>query len=150
MLDCGLARVLKGGAGSAAAGASITGGVVGTLGCMAPELARGLYAPASDVYALVVVLELLVGARVGVDTAAELEDAAVEGGAGAAPLLARAEGCWPEPAKAALAELALVCIHSRARKRSAGMAAVGVRQRELRGGRGTLSATAAPRATCAA
>jgi serine/threonine protein kinase len=53
VLDCGLARALKGGpagpAGAAPAGRSITGGVVGTLGYMAPELAVGQYTPRSDI-----------------------------------------------------------------------------------------------------
>jgi hypothetical protein len=101
VLDWGLARALKGGP-AGAGGKSITGGVVGTLGYMAPELAQGLYAPRSDIYALgCVLLELLSGMRVGPTTAAVLEEAAIEDGGGAAAVRAVAEACWPAPAAAA-------------------------------------------------
>ena len=65
VLDCGLARALKGGA-AGGGGKSITGGVVGTLGYMAPELLAGAPASrASDAYALGVLLfEMLTGVEV--------------------------------------------------------------------------------------
>ena len=52
VVDCGLARELKGREGEVAQGKSITGGVVGTLGYMAPELSVGKYMPLSGMYAL--------------------------------------------------------------------------------------------------
>jgi WD40 repeat protein len=107
--------------------------VVGTLGYMAPELSQGLYSPRSDIYALgCVLLELLGGARVGATTVGELEDAAIEEGAGVAAVLARAEACWPPPAAAALAALALACIHHSPKRRPGEVSEVLAALRALR------------------
>ena len=133
VLDCGLARALKGRGPPGAAGASITGGVVGTLGYMAPELARGEYTPRSDIYALgCVLLELLSGARVGPATASRLEEAAVEDGGGVGAVAALAEAGWPPPAALALAELTLACIHHLPRRRPEGMAELVARLKAVR------------------
>ena len=143
VMDCGLARALKGsGAAAPAAGATLTGGVVGTLGYMAPELATGAYSPRSDIYAFgCVLLELLSGARVGPDTATALEERAIEDGEGVGALTALAEPCWPPPAAAALAALALACIHARPKRRPAAMAEV---LGALRAARALLAPPAAP------
>jgi hypothetical protein len=113
---------------------------------MAPELAQGLYAPRSDIYALgCVLLELLSGMRVGPTTAAALEDAADEDEGSAAAVCAVAEACWPAPAAAALSELVLACIHHKIKKRPAGMAEV---LAALKGIRALVAPTAPPLVPC--
>ena len=147
VLDCGLARALKGKDGAATEGRSITGGVVGTLGYMAPELGSGKYSQLSDIYALgCVLLELLSGARVGATTVRKLEEEAIEEEGGVAVVSARAEACWSRPAADALAVLTLRCIHHSARKRPPNMGEV---LRELKALRVLVEPTAAPLANCA-
>ena len=128
VLDCGLAKALRGGTpGVVAAGASFTGGLAaGTVGYMPPELASGMYTVASEVYAFgVMLLELLLGQRVGPRTAVEVEEAAEDYGVGT--LVARADPAWPKPAAEALAALVFDCIRIRPAKRPQSMAAVTVR-----------------------
>jgi hypothetical protein len=132
VLDCGLARALRPPPSAAGDSISVTG-VVGTLGYMAPELATGEYSPRSDIYALgCVLLELLSGARVGPKTARELEDRAIEDGEGVGVVAALAEACWPPPAAAALAALALACIHHSPKRRPGSTAEVLAALRALR------------------
>jgi hypothetical protein len=134
VLDCSLARALKIGAAlDDPAARSTTGGVVGTLGYVAPELSTGSYTPRSDIYALgCVLLELLSGARVGPLTVQELEYHAIELGEGVDAVRALAEACWLPPAAAALAALVLACIHLSPRKRPAAMGEVLAGLRALR------------------
>ena len=136
VLDCGLARALKGGAAgeaaAAAAGGSSTGSIVGTPGFMAPEVATGAYSIRSDVYALgVVLMELLKGKRAAPTEALAVEKAARRGG-GVASLAAQAEPCWPAAAAEGLARLALSCIAVDAEDRPGSMGEVGESLRALR------------------
>ena len=81
LLDCGLAKAVKPDV-ALAAGVSVTQGLAGTPGYTAPEVAtRGRYTAQSEVYSLgVVLLELLLGQRAGLNTAADAEKAARKGG----------------------------------------------------------------------
>lgn len=110
LLDCGLAKAVRGGAvqAAAAAGVSFTGGLVaGTPGYMAPECANATYTVRSEVFSFgVVLLELLSGARVGFSTAREVIKAARRDGV--APVAARADSVWASAPVAAHALAALV------------------------------------------
>ena len=129
LIDCGLAKALRGPA--AAAGASFSAGVLGTPGYMAPELSNGTYTVASEVYSFgVVLLELLRGARVGPATASDAREGAEDEGVG--HVAALADPCWPAPAAALLAALVVDCTHARPKRRPASLEPVVARLRELR------------------
>lgn len=93
---------------------------------MAPEILRGTYTVACEVYSFgVVLLELLTGARVGPETATDAAYEAEDAGGSPAPLAARADaGVWPPEAATALAALIVDCLKQRAALRPAGIAAV--------------------------
>ncbi len=137
LLDCGLAKAVKPGV-TLADGVSFTQGLAGTPGYTAPEVAtRGRYTAQSEVYSLgVVLLELLLGQRAGLNTAADTVEAAIDAAAGGAQpgtaLAAAAEGVWPADAARALAELALHCMQPRESARPVGVGAVVARLRALR------------------
>jgi hypothetical protein len=143
ILDCGLAKALRGGGGGGggggAGGASFTSGVLGTPGYMAPELADGDYTIQSEVYSFgVLLLELLCGARVGPRTASEVrkavEDAVAKGGSPGGAVATRAEaGVWSPAAAGALCELVADCLQAREERRPAGLGEVLPRLRALRG-----------------
>jgi serine/threonine protein kinase len=145
LLDCGLAKALKGidkGERSNAAAASgddllrncvsFTGGLVcGTVGYMAPELSQGVYTVLSEVYAFgVVLLELLLGYRVGQRTAALIDEEADNGGIDA--IVSRADVIWPLEASKFLTSLTLECISLRERRRPVAIAIILDRLKELR------------------
>ena len=154
LLDCGLAKALRGGAGAAAAavGASFTGGLAaGTAGYMAPEVTEGTYTVLSEVFAFgVVLLELITGRRASAGLAREVRDACEDDADSRDPLrslLLRAEaGVWPEPALALLAQLVVECIHTRPKRRPASMEAVLARLRALRS---AVDSDAPPLVACA-
>ena len=134
VLDCGLAKALRGdgGGGGGGGGATWTAGVLGTPGYMAPELADGDYSIASEVYSFgVVLLELFAGQAVGPRTASEARRAAEDAGPGA--LARHAEpGAWPPAAVEPLAALIGDCLQAREERRPRGMAALIPRLRALR------------------
>ena len=143
LLDCGLAKALRGGAGDAeiAAGASFTGGLAaGTAGYMAPEVTEGTYNVRSEVYALgVVFLELLTGRRASAATAREVRDEyddlddLPDPADRLRPLVERAEpGVWSVSAVLSLAQLVIDCIRARPARRPASMDVVLARLRALR------------------
>lgn len=135
LLDCGLAKAVKGDAPKRrSAGASFTGGLMaGTQGYTAPELAEGATVR-TEVYSLgVVLLELLVGQRASPSLARTLYEAAEDTSVEAvARERADPDGAWPVPAALALLTLALECIHTRAAKRPASVAAVTARLHQVR------------------
>ena len=146
VIDCGLAKALRGGGGgrgrSSGGGSSGGGGggdaepgpsvgVLGTPGYKAPELADGLYSVASEVYSFgVVLLELLRGQRVGLRTASAAREGAEDDGVG--HVTALAEAAWPPGAAAALATLVVDCTHTRPKRRPQSMEPIVARLRELR------------------
>ena len=135
LLDCGLAKALKGGdiASSNIENVSFTGGLIaGTVGYMAPELAQGRYTVKSEVYALgVVLLELLLGKRVGPRTATDAEEEAEEDG-GVESIASRADNVWPKKVAILWASMALECIALREKKRLASVAVVIERLRDVK------------------
>jgi hypothetical protein len=145
VIDCGLAKALRGaaGGGAAASGASFSSGVLGTPGFMAPELADGTYTIASEVYSFgVVLLELLRGQRVGLATASAARDGAED--EGVAHVEALGEACWPAPAARALAALVVECTQTRPKRRLQSLEPVVAKLRELR----ALVENAVPMAKC--
>ena len=163
VIDCGLAKALRGEPVAAAAaasgggggGASFSEGVLGTPGYMAPELidVPPRYTIASEVYSFgVVLLELLMGASVGVGTASApdlVRQASLPRSAprGRAAVAERADPAWPEAARDALADLILHCVGQYEDERPQSMQAV-IGQlkavRALLGAGGSGSATAPP------
>ncbi len=97
-------------------------------------------------YALgVVLLEALMGRRVGPNTAREVEKAARKGGIGS--LVARADAAWPPAVAGKLAELAIRCIAADEEDRPESVekvAAALAEVRELLPVRGTLPVSTAP------
>lgn len=137
LLDCGLAKAVRGGgAAAAAAGASFTGGLAaGTLGYMAPEVAAGEFTVRSEVFSLgVVLLELVFGARAAPRLVSDVRDEVDDADGSLDAVVARADAAarWPEPAARALVKLALECVLVRAVKRPGDMAAVVARLRAVR------------------
>ena len=147
LLDCGLAKALKGGA-TLLEGASFTGGLAaGTPGYMAPELSTGTYTVLSEVYSFgVVLLELLTGKRAAPRTAKDAEEAADDAEDGARAIATLADPTWPAPLANGLAELALSCIRVREKKRPQSIAEVTAALRRLHA---LASPAAPPRAACA-
>lgn len=145
LLDCGLAKAVRGNQAAGAA-VSVSGATAGTPGCvnshatlcgatstptaplcsyMAPEIYRGTYTVASEVYSFgAVLLELLTGARVGPATADDVAYEADDAGGSPAALAARAAGVWPPEAAALLAALIIACLKQRAPLRPVSVAAV--------------------------
>lgn len=134
LLDCGLAKALRGPGAAPAPGlsATVTAGVLGTPGYMAPELTDGVATIKSEIYAFgVVLLELLTGSRVS-PPEARTTRRAIEDARGLGPLLARADAVWPAPAAAALARLILECIAEREELRPESMPAIVQRLQQIR------------------
>jgi serine/threonine protein kinase len=141
LLDCGLAKALKGGGDNPAMSSttlaenvSFTGGLIaGTVGYMAPELAQGRYTVRSEVYALgVVLLELLLGKRVGPRTANDIEEEAEDNEDGAELIAARADSVWPKKIAHMWATITLECIALREKKRPVSVSIVIERLKEIR------------------
>jgi serine/threonine protein kinase len=141
LLDCGLAKALKGGGDNPAMSSSMlaenvsfTGGLIaGTVGYMAPELAQGRYTVRSEVYALgVVLLELLLGKRVGPRTANDIEEEAEDNEDGIELIAARADSVWPKKIAHMWATITLECIALREKKRPASVSIVIERLKEIR------------------
>jgi len=152
ILDCGLAKAIRGADEAAAAvGVSFTAGLVaGTAGYMAPEVADGTYTVRSEVFAVgVVLLELLLGQLVEKSTATAARDIADDakdaGGDGIATLAVRADSVWPPEAAATLAALILDCIRHRPAMRPSDMAVVLRRLKEVRA---LVDASAPPLVRC--
>jgi serine/threonine protein kinase len=141
LLDCGLAKALKGGGDNPAMSSSMlaenvsfTGGLIaGTVGYMAPELAQGRYTVRSEVYALgVVLLELLLGKRVGPRTANDIEEEAEDNEDGIELIAARADSVWPKKIAHMWATITLECIALREKMRPASVSIVIERLKEIR------------------
>ena len=144
LLDCGLSRAMKGEGGGGGIAAtvsaplqSLTGGVlIGTVGYMAPEIARGRYGVASELFSFgVVLLELLMGEEVDADTLQTVRDAVDDDADHSmAPLLARADQAvdWPADVAETLSALVLECTAPRPEHRPPTMRAVFQRLVELR------------------
>ena len=152
LLDCGLAKALKGnGVVTSSVGnststrstvsstisienaVSFTGGLVaGTVGYMAPELARGKYTVQSEIYAFgVVLLELLLGKRVGPDTAVNADEEAEDKG-GVECIAIKADVIWPKDIAVSFATLILECIAHREKNRPVSMTLVIERLKKIR------------------
>jgi serine/threonine protein kinase len=152
LLDCGLAKALKGnGVVTSSVGnststnstvsstisienaVSFTGGLVaGTVGYMSPELARGKYTVQSEIYAFgVVLLELLLGKRVGPDTAVNADEEAEDKG-GVECIAIKADVIWPKDIAVSFATLILECIAHREKNRPVSMTVVIERLKKIR------------------
>ena len=136
LLDCGLAKAMRGDVGGGDVGSlghSVTGGgLVGTRGYVAPEVANAHYSLRSEVHSFgCVLLELLTGTRVGPTTVYSIRNDVEDHGVEALHNLADA-GVWPAPAVALLSRLVLDCTKSRENRRPEGMGPVVLRLREVR------------------
>lgn len=126
ILDCGLAKALRGDAGQALGGggaaASFSVGVLGTPGYMAPELTDGSYTVASEVYSFgVVLLELVLGQRVKSDTGQKVRRSVEDAGGQVEQLCALFDPIWPDRVKKPLAVLIANCLMTRDDKRPQSM-----------------------------
>lgn len=129
LLDCGLAKAMRGDV-TRDFTVSFTGGLpAGTPGYMAPELTEESCSVRSEVYAMgIVLLELFIGARLTRTLREELEDFGIE------KFLQRADpnAAWTPKSAEEWLKLALECVHVRPAKRPPSMAALSERLREIR------------------
>ena len=133
LLDCGLAKAMRGDAARDFT-VSFTGGLTaGTPGYMAPELTEENCSIRSEVYALgVVMLELFTGARATPQLTRTLRDEREDFGLDKILLRADRDAKWTSPCGEEWLTLALECVHVRPTKRPPSMAAVSERIRRIR------------------